>query len=251
MPKTPRSKPAGGPARAATTRGGVGRGTTGRRRSLAADPVFEALAGAILRGKYHVGEALPPERELSQQFSVSRLIARQAMHRLRDMGLVKGGQGGQNTVLDPDQSSDLRISGLTMELAPEQTDQQHVDERQLLGGMMILELAEKRITDAQIDELEKTVKQLEGVGDDEREFGTWEAEFWIGIARATHNRLLIREARWWFDMLSRRPARARDFYDRPELRTVLYRNVVAGLRDKNGVALQFLEAVRPVLHRTR
>ena len=76
------------------------------QRTLAADPVFEALARAILRGKYAPGNALPPERELAALFNVSRLIVRQALHRLRGLGLVHGGQGGQNTVLDPDASND-------------------------------------------------------------------------------------------------------------------------------------------------
>ena len=129
----------------------------GGRRALAADGVFDALAGAILRGKYPPQSALPAERELAALFNVSRLIVRQALHRLREMGLATGGQGGQNTVLDPDASSDPRVVALTMQLAPEKTDERAVVERQLLGGAMRLELAQRRITQGELVVLDAMV----------------------------------------------------------------------------------------------
>jgi DNA-binding FadR family transcriptional regulator len=223
------------------------RAPSSARRPLAADPVFEALAGAILRGKYQPGSPLPPERELSALFDVSRLIVRQALHRLREMGLASGGQGGQNIVLDPDASSDPRIVALTMELAPEKTDQQDVIERQLLGGTVMLELAQSRITDAQIDAL---AELLDGVEKrpDRRDIGDFETAFWTAIAAASGNKILLREARWWFEMLSRQPDRARWFYDRPEFRLPAYRMVVDSLRARDQkAASRFLESVRPLL----
>ena len=217
------------------------------RRPLAADPVFEALAGAILRGKYKPTSALPPERELSALFNVSRLIVRQALHRLREMGLVRGGQGGQNIVLDPDGSSDPRIVALTMELAPEKTDQQDVIERQLLGGTIMLELAQGRISDAELDALDRLLTSMDQ-NQDRREIGAFETAFWTAIAAATGNKILLREARWWFEMLDRQPERASWFYDRPELRLTIYRMVVDALRARDkSAAPRFLEAVRPVL----
>lgn len=219
---------------------------TAGKRPLAADPVFEALAGAILRGKYPPGSPLPPERELGALFNVSRLIARQALHRLRDMGLVRGGQGGQNTVLDPDASSDPRIIALQMELAPERTDERDMTERQLLGGAMLLELAQVRIDDAEIDMLDQMVGAREA--DSSGDIATFEAAFWIFIARCTRNDILLREARWWFQILQHQPERRERFYDRAELRLALYREVVNNLRRREGTAAQrFVESVRPIL----
>ena len=216
------------------------------RRPLAADPVFEALAGAILRGKYPPGSALPPERELSALFNVSRLIARQALHRLRDMGLLRGGQGGHNTVLDPETSSDPRIIALQMELAPEQTDERDMTERQLLGGAMLLELAQVRIRDSEVAELDRMVSRRET--DDGADISAFETAFWSFIARCTRNQILLREARWWFEMLQHQPERRRRFYDRPELRLVIYREVVNNLKERRGSAAQrFIESVRPIL----
>ncbi len=216
------------------------------KRTLAADPVFEALAGAILRGKYPPGSALPPERELGALFNVSRLIARQALHRLRDMGLLRGRQGGQNTVLDPDASSDPRIIALQMELAPERTDERDMTERQLLGGAMLLELAQERIDDAEIETLDRLLSEREA--DNSGELADFEARFWIFIARCTRNQILLREARWWFQMLQYQPERRERFYERSELRLALYREVVNNLRRREGTAAErYVESVRPIL----
>ncbi len=220
----------------------------GARRTLAADPVFEALAGAILRGKYPPGSALPPERELSALFNVSRLIARQALHRLRDMGLVSGGQGGQNTVLDPERANDPRIIALQMELAPERNDEQDMTERQMLGGAMLLELAQARITSEEIAALDRMVREREA--DQSGNLSAFEAAFWTFIAECTRNKILLREARWWFSMLDSRPERRERFYHRPELRLAVYRAVVDNLKGEGGsrahTAQRFIEAVRPV-----
>lgn len=215
------------------------------RRPLAADPVFDALAGAILRGKYPPGSALPPERELGALFNVSRLIARQALHRLREMGLVAGGQGGQNTVLDPEEANDPRIVALQMELAPEQHDEQDVNERQMLGGAMLLELAQVRMTDEELEQLDAMVAMREAAGADGGSLDDFEREFWCFIALCTRNKILLREARWWFEMLTRQPERRQRFYDRPELRLAVYRAVVTNLtEDRAKAAERFLMAVR-------
>ena len=68
------------------------------------DVVFDHLAGAILRGDLPAQSTLPPERVFAERYGVSRIIVRQAVHRLADMGLVRVRQGGATTVLDPEEA---------------------------------------------------------------------------------------------------------------------------------------------------
>lgn len=226
------------------------RPATGPRRQLAADPVFEALAGAILRGKLAPQSALPPERELAALFNVSRLIVRQALHRLKDIGLVRVRQGGQTIALDPESSNDPRILALTMELAPERADEQDAMERQLLGGAMLLELAELRATDGDVASLERTLAAAEARGES-RDFGEFETAFWTELALATKNRVFVRESRWWFALMQQQPERRDRMYGKPELRLALYRSVLAVLRRRGGAAQHYLAAIRPLLDRRR
>jgi GntR family transcriptional regulator len=55
--------------------------------------VAASLAAEILDHRRAVGDLLPTEQELSQGFNVSRSTVREALRRLREMGLVAGSQG--------------------------------------------------------------------------------------------------------------------------------------------------------------
>lgn len=62
--------------------------------------VFEQLRAAILAGRFASGEALPPERSLSESFEVNRHAVREALKRLQQAGLVEVNHGGATRVLD-------------------------------------------------------------------------------------------------------------------------------------------------------
>src|SRR5687767_1493866 len=114
------------------------------RRGHAADDIYESLAGAILRGQLLPGATLPPERVLAEQFGVSRIIVRQAVHRLAECGLLRVRQGGATTVLDPQQAADLRVLELDYRLGPgSPRDVYDFTERQIMQGFSIMYLAER------------------------------------------------------------------------------------------------------------
>ncbi len=52
-----------------------------------------ALRDALASDTWKAGEAMPPERELAEQFGVSRLTLRKALERLEAQGLVQRRQG--------------------------------------------------------------------------------------------------------------------------------------------------------------
>ncbi|AXB48257.1 GntR family transcriptional regulator [Amycolatopsis albispora] len=64
-------------------------------RSLAAE-----LRRRIREGELAVGDSLPSEAQLCQEFGASRGPVRQALSALRDEGLIGGGQGKRAVVLD-------------------------------------------------------------------------------------------------------------------------------------------------------
>ncbi len=55
--------------------------------------VAEALSSEILGGRYRVGDLLPSEPQLTQQFGVSRQTVRAALRSLQELGLVRSQQG--------------------------------------------------------------------------------------------------------------------------------------------------------------
>ena len=68
--------------------------------------IVSQLKAAILAGRFKTGERLPTERELTDQFKVSRVVVREAVRELEIKGLVKilqGPTGGAYvTDLSPD-----------------------------------------------------------------------------------------------------------------------------------------------------
>jgi DNA-binding FadR family transcriptional regulator len=163
-----------------------------------ADRVFETLLRAILQGELRPGEAVPTQRQLSTQFGVSPLVVRQAIHRLEELELVRVRQGSATMVLDPAKATDVRLIQLQLEVArPGDATALAAIENRALSTLPLLALAERRITAAELQRLERRVEMYrEDASAEER--ATFHAEFWELIAAATRNPLLQHQVRWWF-----------------------------------------------------
>ncbi|QQA45036.1 FadR family transcriptional regulator [Pelagovum pacificum] len=84
---------------------------TGTRSTLA-DRIFHILHTRISSGEYQENQRLPSEKELSEQFSVSRPIIRFALSRLRDENLIYSRQGAGSFVRAPAQEARLGFAPL-------------------------------------------------------------------------------------------------------------------------------------------
>jgi GntR family transcriptional regulator, transcriptional repressor for pyruvate dehydrogenase complex len=84
------------------------------RRSLP-DKVFEQLTAEIVGGSCAPGDALPSERELSEQLHVNRHVVREAVKRLEQVGLVRVSQGGRTSVLDYRRTAGLDLLAIVAE----------------------------------------------------------------------------------------------------------------------------------------
>ena len=212
----------------------------------AADFVFDTLAGAILGGQLAVGSVMVGERELAEKFAISRVIIREAIHRLKDMDLVRVKQGGQTVILDPAESSNPRLIPLLIEQAThEPRIVRELAERQLLQGLVLLELAEGRITTEDCDALDEIITRYDALGDESR--NAFLREFWLRLAKGIHNQFLWREASFWFQMAERYHLTG-SAYMPLRARMDLHREIVRKLRAHDGSAMNhFRASIRPVL----
>ena len=87
------------PPAAADTSAGSRRARTAPR---SAGPRYQMVADALIadieRGRYGVGDMLPPEIEIAEQYGVSRYTAREAIRKLTEMGLITRRAGIGTTV---------------------------------------------------------------------------------------------------------------------------------------------------------
>jgi GntR family transcriptional repressor for pyruvate dehydrogenase complex len=73
--------------------------TIGRNKTLA-EVAFEAMLKLISEGSWSPRMRLPTEAELAREFGMSRPVIRQALARLREMGLVQSRQGSGSFVCE-------------------------------------------------------------------------------------------------------------------------------------------------------
>ncbi len=172
------------------------------------DVVFEQLAAAILRGDLPAQSALPPERVLAERYDVSRIIVRQAVHRLADMGLVRVRQGGATIALDPEEATDLRVLGLLYRLAPGESsllDRKDMIEKQDLQGLSIVSVATRRASAESLRRIGRLVEAYARGDQKHAPVEELEERFWRALAKAGGNRIFVIEVGWWYDVLRERP----------------------------------------------
>jgi len=146
------------------------------------DRLYQELARKLIvqltSGAYPVGSRLPAERELAQQYNVSRPTVREAIIALEVQGLVEVRVGSGAYVLRLPGKGDIAGFNIT---AFELT------EARLLFEGEAAALAASQITDEDIAEIERLVREIARENQDPR--GTEKADraFHLAIAKATRN----------------------------------------------------------------
>ena len=151
------------------------------------DQVAQALAVEIRAGRLAVGDKLPTEAALVEQFSVSRTVIREAVSRLKSLGLVDSRQGSGVYV------KDAGFSPLNFDAkfaVSKQAVIQMVEVRRALEAE-VAALAAQRRSGADVQCIRRAISALEqavlagGDGVDE------DVQFHRAIAEAARNPFLI------------------------------------------------------------
>ncbi|MBX3261302.1 MAG: FadR family transcriptional regulator [Labilithrix sp.] len=217
------------------------------RRGHLADGVFAVLGAEILRGVMAPGSPLPSERVLSERFGVSKLLVRQAVHRLAEAGLVDVRQGGATRVRDPDDAADLRVIELYYRLAPESPQARalarDVLEKQFTQGLSLVEVFARRASAAARDALVALTEGARADRDDDAKMRALEERFWRDVGDACENRILRAEVRWWYTALAARPDRPEP--PPPSARWAFYAELARRLRDGDAPISFYLAALTP------
>jgi GntR family transcriptional regulator, transcriptional repressor for pyruvate dehydrogenase complex len=234
----------------ASARKGKKAGFQAVRRGHAADTIFEQLAAAILTGELAPGAPLPPERVLGEQFGVSRMVLRQAVHRLADVGLVRVRQGGATLILDPGEAGDIRLIGLYYALDPggerARIIRRDAIEKQSLQGLSLIDVCARRGSSEEKEQLHALALAFDETAATEADFAAFEETFWRGVSRAGKNRIFEMEVVWWYDTLADgRPAV--ESATPISLRVAFYRELARCLVAGAGATQYYLAVTSPQL----
>jgi GntR family transcriptional regulator, hexuronate regulon transcriptional repressor len=139
-----------------------------------------AIAAAITDGRYSPGDKLPSERELADEFRVSRPTIRDAMIALEFQGLVEARQG-----------SGVYVTATATAPVPEDVTEFEVNALEWTEARRLFEgeasaLSAAVVTQEQLTLLERLVNEMAACASDE-EIERLEREFHMSIALATGN----------------------------------------------------------------
>lgn len=147
--------------------------------------IAEQIRTSILTAEFSPGEKLPPERELSELFGVSRPSVREALNILSAAGLVESHQGGGTIV-----KSLLELSAgtpLSVLIKNEQSRALDVIEvRKSMEANTAFYAASRALPD-DVRKLEKIVAEMAVNITHNRPSIELDAHFHITVAQSTHN----------------------------------------------------------------
>lgn len=166
--------------------------------------VAKAIIAAIRNGTYPPGTRLPPERELAEEFDVSRATIREATIALEMHGIAEARRGSGIYVVDAPPQDDAEEE---VDVGPFEV----TEARRLFEGESAA-LAAAIITDEEIAKLAQLLKDLDA--NKENEAGEQaDRNFHITIAEATGNSAIASVVESLWDMRYKSPM-CRKMFDR-------------------------------------
>ena len=151
--------------------------------------IVDQIETLILEGKLRPGDQLPSERELAEQFNVSRTAVREAVKALSEKGLVQI-EIGRGTFITQGVSKALRRSlGWIVQSGEGNPLADLVQVRSILEPE-IAALAAEMANDQDIEHLEHAVSIMDTALDDADVYVEADLEFHLALATATQNRLI-------------------------------------------------------------
>jgi len=158
--------------------------------------VFEQVAvqieQRILSGELRSGDRLPTERELAEQFQVSRTAVREALKILAQKGLVDMRPGRGTIVIDGANEAMQHSIGLVMRLKLNDAggSDNLVEVREILE-VAVAGLAATRASEKELLALSQAVKVMDESLDDAAAFIAADNHFHQALAEATQNTLVV------------------------------------------------------------
>jgi GntR family transcriptional regulator, transcriptional repressor for pyruvate dehydrogenase complex len=159
------------------------------REPKLADKVADLMLERIVSSQLQIGDRLPSERELGEQFGVSRTVIREAVRALLAKGVleVRAGSGLRVAAVRAATVGDsvsLYLRGRSMDFAK-------VHEVRRLLEVHIAGVAAERAHDEDVERLTDVHEQMVASIEDVDHAALIDLEFHRAIARATHNDLYL------------------------------------------------------------
>lgn len=154
------------------------------------EQIVQQIEDSILTGVLKAGDQLPAERELAQQFGVSRTAVREAVKALREKGLVEA-YSGRGTFITNGTSQAIRQSlDRMIKIGQPNGFMQLVEVREMLEPE-IAALAATRIEPQHLSSMREAIAVMDRERTDASAFIEADLDFHLALAEAALNPLIL------------------------------------------------------------
>ena len=176
----------------------------------ASSAIAEQIRQAIVTGQLGQGERLPPERELAEQFGVSRVTVRDGLRALEAMGLIDVRVGARGGAFVTVPSGDLVGQTMSDMMMMQAISPEDIVEARLMVELGTITIACSRATDedlSRLRELTESAREALQAKTYSREL-SW--DFHALLAEVTHNGAIEGLTQSFRSSLSMHPIRTRE-----------------------------------------
>src|SRR2546425_7410184 len=160
------------------------------RTSRLYEQIVQQIEESILKGALKPGDQLPAERELAQQFGVSRTAVREAVKALREKGLVEA-YSGRGTFVTDGTSQAIRQSLDLMAKIGQPDGSIHLAEVRTILEPEIAALAATRAEEQHLATMREAVAVMDRTRQDPDAFIEADLDFHLSLAEAAANPLIL------------------------------------------------------------
>jgi GntR family transcriptional regulator, transcriptional repressor for pyruvate dehydrogenase complex len=160
------------------------------RSSRLYEQIVQQVEESILKGALKPGDQLPPERELAQQFGVSRTAVREAVKALREKGLVEAYPGRGTFITDGTSYAIHQSLDRMVKIGQSEGSGFLVEVREILEPE-IAALAATRADDENLASMREAIAVMDAARRDSDAFIEADLDFHLALAEAAANPLIL------------------------------------------------------------
>jgi GntR family transcriptional regulator, transcriptional repressor for pyruvate dehydrogenase complex len=198
------------------------------------EEIVRQVRALISDGRLKSGDRLPPERDLAEQFRVSRTSVREALRALESRGLIEI-QAGEGAFVR-DISVDALVEPLALVILPHREAVGELFEARRLLEPAIAALAARRATPEELGEMERVLDEQAREVALGRTGVAQDSAFHASLANSAHNRAISRIVNALMDLLTQSREESLQTPGRPERSHQDHRRILEALRRRDEVA---------------
>ncbi len=160
------------------------------RSSRLYEQIVQQVEESIVKGALKPGDQLPPERELAQQFGVSRTAVREAVKALREKGLVEAYPGRGTFITDGTSYAIRQSLDRMVKIGQSEGSGYLVEVREILEPE-IAALAATRADEENLAAMREAIAVMDAARQDSGAFIEADLDFHLALAEAAANPLIL------------------------------------------------------------